>query len=801
MFRRSAEWTCACLLTGPLVALAQEEAEEPPEIVVDVGQGEAIALDRFDHEAAAITIDGRIDEPAWFEVPARHNMKVIEPDTLADAPYRTDVRMFHTERGFYISYDMEQPPGTIVERYTARDDRDVSRDYVSFTLDTSGSGLYGYWMNLAVGDNQADGTILPERRYSSEWDGAWYGATAVTAKGWSAEYFVPWSQMAMPAEDNGRRMAIYTLRRVSHLNERWAWPPLPNSQPVFMSGLQAIEMQGVAPRQQWSLFPFVSSTYDRIDDNVRYKAGADVFWRPSSNFQLTATANPDFGSVESDEVIVNLTADETFFPEKRLFFLEGQDIFNTTPRSVSTTGQRFTVVNTRRIGGRPRLPELPPGLSVPVRQAVRPTDLLGAGKVTGQTGAFRYGALAAFEDEMAFNVGGQEFLEDGRDFATVRLLYEDDYGASYRGLGFISTLVAHPDGDATVHAADFHFLSESGRWNVDGQLLMSDLDRTGSGYGAYADVTYAPRQGLKHTLELTAFDDRLDVNDFGFQRRNDVREAWYRMEWVKSGLTKLRTITVSPFLRYEVNGDGFRTNNAIASDFALQFNNLHELDFFFAHFPKRFDDRNSFGNGTFDVAPRQNLRLTYRTNDALPFSIFGEAGYQGEFVGGDTYDLTFGLTWRAWHSLNVEFAATWFDRNGWLLHQEDRNFTTFDATQWQPFFGIDYYPSARQELRLALEWVGIRAEEEGFYTLVDESNALVRGPKPAGPPDDFNLSQLSFQLRYRWQIAPLSDLFIVYTKADSRRRLTTDFYDLFSDSWNDPLGDQLVIKLRYRLGS
>jgi hypothetical protein len=505
--------------------------------------------------------------------------------------------------------------------------------------------------------------------------------------------------------------------------------------------------------------------------------------------------------VESDEVNVNLTADETFFPEKRLFFLEGQDIFNTTPRSVSTTGQRFTIVNTRRIGGRPRPPDLPPGFGLPLRQAVRPTDLLGAGKITGQLGSFRYGVLAAFEDETAFNVDGQEFLQEGRDFGTVRLLYEDARGAAYRGLGFISTLVAHPEGDAVVHAADFHFLSESGRWKVDGQVLSSDRDVTGTGYGAYTDITYSPRQGLTHTLELTAFDDTLDVNDFGFQRRNDMREAWYRMEWIKSGLTRIRDFRISPFLRFEVNGDGYRVNNAVASDFEFTLNNLDVLTLSGAHFPARFDDRNSFGNGTFDVAARTNVSAQYRTNPALPLSFYGKLGHQGEFTGGHTYELAAGLSWRPRHNVSVDTTVTWFDRNGWLLHQQDRNFTTFEARQWQPELSIEYFPNAKQELRLALQWVGIRAQEDEFFTLQEQGTALIPGPKPPGPTDSFSLSQLNFQLRYRWQIAPLSDVFVVYTKGDSSRGPLSRFQDLFSDSWDEPLGDQLVVKLRYRLGS
>jgi hypothetical protein len=100
-----------------------------------------------------------------------------------------------------------------------------------------------------------------------------------------------------------------------------------------------------------------------------------------------------------------------------------------------------------------------------------------------------------------------------------------------------------------------------------------------------------------------------------------------------------------------------------------------------------------------------------------------------------------------------------------------------------------------------MQWVGIRSLESEFYVLPSDSTDLVQGPKPPGPTDDFSVSQLNFQLRYRWQIAPLSDLFIVYTKGDRRFTQLDDFGTLFRDSWTEPLGDQLVIKLRYRLGS
>jgi hypothetical protein len=180
-----------------------------------------------------------------------------------------------------------------------------------------------------------------------------------------------------------------------------------------MSVLAQMQASGVGPRRQLEIYPAASHTIDEISGSAEYRVGADVSWRPSSNIQVTATLNPDFGVVESDDVVINLTAFETFLPEKRLFFLEGRKVFQTTPRSrvrgPSGTGSRqttstfspepTTLLNTRRVGGPPRI-DIPSGVDVAGVERGKPSDLLGAVKVTGQSGQFRYGALAAFEDDV-----------------------------------------------------------------------------------------------------------------------------------------------------------------------------------------------------------------------------------------------------------------------------------------------------------------------------------------------------------------------------------------------------------------
>jgi len=289
---------------------------ETPDFVLDVGDGPAIALPLATE--ADITLDGVLDEPAWQMLAPITNFVSVDPDTLEPGPHATRMYMFYTERGLYLGAEMEQDPDTLLERLSSRDQGRLNRDYFAFTLDTSGEARYGFWFQTSLGDSATDGTILPEARYSTNWDGAWQRSSTRTDDGWSVEFFIPWSILAMPKNNGTRTVGIFASRRVAYLNQRWAWPALPFTQSKFFSRYQKLEVENVSPRQQWTAFPYASVTRDSIDKDTLYKAGAELFWRPSTNFQATATINPDFGTVESDDVIVNFSANEVFFRERRL---------------------------------------------------------------------------------------------------------------------------------------------------------------------------------------------------------------------------------------------------------------------------------------------------------------------------------------------------------------------------------------------------------------------------------------------------------------------------------------------------
>jgi hypothetical protein len=136
-----------------------------------------------------------------------------------------------------------------------------------------------------------------------------------------------------------------------------------------------------------------------------------------------------------------------------------------------------------------------------------------------------------------------------------------------------------------------------------------------------------------------------------------------------------------------------------------------------------------------------------------------------------------------------------------LLHQGNTNFTTFYHQKWEQEFKFNYFITAKQQLSVNLQWVGIQANENKFYLLDTTSHNLSEISKPVGESDNFSISDLNLQLRYHWQIAPLSDVYLVATKSGSNKNIFTTFNDLFEDTMDNPLSDQIILKIRYRFGS
>ena len=312
---------------------------------------------------------------------------------------------------------------------------------------------------------------------------------------------IPWYIAPMRRGADGKRtLKIYLDRVIGSSGERAAWPAASFERPRFLSDFSAVE---VAQYNQslLAVTPYVSGLYDNVRGRSDYDGGADILWKPSGQFQLTATLNPDFGQVESDDLVVNFDATETFISDKRPFFTENQGLFElTTPSDFSQ------LLYTRRVGG-------------PADDGNGSGDITAAIKLNGSLGATKYGVFAADEADAA-----------GRSFGALRLVR--DFGT--QNLGAMLTQVRRPflDREATTFGVD-HNWRPTANLSVETRLIGSDIDQSGIGTrdsGATVWVNYEMQDGWRQQWLAMHFGDELQINDFGYLSRNSLNYGNWQVQ-------------------------------------------------------------------------------------------------------------------------------------------------------------------------------------------------------------------------------------------------------------------------------
>ena len=249
---------------------------------------------------------------------------------------------------------------------------------------------------------------------------------------------------------------------------------------------------------------------------------------------------------------------------------------------------------------------------------------------------------------------------------------------------------------------------------------------------------------------------------------------------------------------------GAQLYGAYAGVFAgLLFADNSEFRMELNHLPAYYDDKNSRGNGLYQYEGGHMVLFSYGTSTAKKFSTSIQFGSRAGMDTDISYIADFGFTYRPDDRFSMDFDLGFLTSENWYLHQGGTSFTSFDALQIRPGLAMDYFINANQQLRFSLQWIGIVAEENEFWQVpATPGRLLPRTKLDPSYADDFTVSQMTSQLRYRWEIAPLSDLFIVYTRGSNLPyQYDDDFSSLFVDAFNQPIIDTLTIKLRYRFSS
>ncbi len=250
----------------------------------------------------AVEIDGRIDPQEWAG--ARHvdDFRLTQPLTRAPGSQPTEAWILATPEGLAVAFRNTQPAGVPRNRQRVQRDFDEQVDRVNLMVDFDGDGRTGYSFTVSSTDGIADSVISNQNNFNDDWDGNWRHAVSEDADSWSVEMLIPWYIAPMrKASGDTRTLKIYLDRVIGSTGERSAWPAASFELPRFMSDFAAVEM----PLYNQSLLtvtPYVSGLYDNVRGGSDFDGGADIFWKPNGQFQMTATINPDFGQVESDDL-------------------------------------------------------------------------------------------------------------------------------------------------------------------------------------------------------------------------------------------------------------------------------------------------------------------------------------------------------------------------------------------------------------------------------------------------------------------------------------------------------------------
>jgi hypothetical protein len=520
------------------------------------------------HAATAVraehppTIDGRDDDPVWRNAPRYAEFRTFEPTVDKDPRFATEFRAAYDAKNLYVFVRMFDPhPDSIMRALTRRDNRGPS-DQIKVIVDSYHDRRSGYQFAVNPDGVKRDYSISNDNNEDGSWDGIWDVATRVDSAGWTAEYRIPLSQLRYGGgEANTFGFGIW--RDIERYKERVAWPLWNPKVAGLASQLGTlIGLEGLSTARRIEATPYIVSknvqrqkfpgAYSR---DQQFSVGGDVKIGLTPNITLDATVNPDFGQVEADPSVVNLTAFETFFSERRPFFVEGTGLYRFALNCyiVVDCGTNEGLFYSRRIGRSPTLRGMYGDEATPSA-----TTIAAAAKLTGRTaGGLSFGALEAYTPRVVGTAAGpgldHRTVEPASNFAVLRA--NQDLRGGEAGLSVIGTAVNRSLDEWTspfmangAYAAGVTFRNRFSqrRYELAGQL-------TGSRLAGSREAIWRTQRNSVHYYQQP--DDDLTVDS----SRTSLSGYAAQLKFGKysGGITRFETSVVRQSAGFDVNDLGY----------------------------------------------------------------------------------------------------------------------------------------------------------------------------------------------------------------------------------------------------
>ena len=636
---------------------------------------------------AVPNLDGRLDDAVWQNAAVATDFTQVLPDDGRPPSERSEIRVAYDESSLYVGarfYDSE--PNGVTGRLGRRDaqvqsDRfflsiDSYHDHrTAFRFGVNPSGVRSDWMATNDSDNE-----------DFSWDPVWEVATRIDSLGWVAEMRIPFSQLRFSSADD-QTWGINFTRFIFRLNEWTVWSWWPNTEQGFASRFGHLQgLRDVPAPRRLEVLPYSVSKADYIEnadpanpfnDGSVYDVtgGLDLKYGLTSDLTLDATLLPDFGQVEADPAVVNLTEFETFYEERRPFFVEGANLFQFGAGSGGFVFGAPQLFYSRRVGRSPsvRAFELDGFVDNPTA-----TRILGAAKLSGQTAGWSIGVLNALtaneyaDVQQADGERRRDPVEPLSNYGVLSLRKDLRGGGS--GIGILATSVNRDLGDPVFETlrssaysggVDFFHRFGGNQFAVSGTFSASHIrgdpaaivraQRSSARYYQRPDQTYvsvdSAATGMSgyavsgqigrvagnwtYGMDLFAYSPGFEVNDAGFNTESDRIFNGFRLSrrWLRPG-TVFQQFFINTTFAQSWNFGGERQGRQLFFGMNGLFHNFWRAGINAGYNFTSLNDRTTRGGPLAEMPRSWNSSVFLSTDSRQPVSVFAVGFYARNRYGG-----------------------------------------------------------------------------------------------------------------------------------------------------------------------
>ena len=796
-------------------ASAQNNATRSPEPVVPEKVGKELVA--YYVGETPPRIDGDLNDEVWQRAQAIEDMVQNDPNNMQPPTERTVVKVAYDDRTVYVAVMNFMRERSRVTTALGRRDTNPRADVVQITFDPRHDHLTAYTFNANPAGVQGDLMWYDDTRMSTDYDAVWDVRTQHRDDGWTAEFRIPFSQLRFTITPGEPVVWGFNIRRdIVYNAEVIRWVPTPRGAQGFVSRFGHLTFeQPPAPPRRLEVQPFTLARQERetgVGNDEDATVGLDFRMGLGTATTLAAAVNPDFGQVEQDPAVLNLSVFETFLQEKRPFFTEDSRTL------VPTVAPQATMFHSRRIGQRPGRFAIPEGETVIERPDA--TTILGATKVTGKASGWTYAGLTALTDreyalvDMAAGGRAERLIEPYTSYNVARVQKDIRGGSSYVG-GHGTAVLRENDVDAYTGSVDYSLRWRSNKFSWGGQAsgTRSAIDgvmRTGFGY--VTNFNYSSKHiGVFGHYDY--FNDTFKNSDIGFffSRNNKTNvSAGFNLsqpdpqKWFRSAV-----LFSNANVTY--NGDWLKLDDGYFVGGEMQFLNYWGAFLGSGYFKRAYDDLDTRGgppivrpaNWWVDSNISTDSRKRYRVN----FGNFFNASEEGGSDHSHRMNLTLNPRPALQTTIGVNY-STGRDVAQWIENvdvtgdgEDDHIYGTLDRNVLSITARSTYAFTRDMTLEVYLQpFVAV-----GDYTNIRKfSRAKTFEFEPVVYADDpdFNNKSLRSNVVFRWEYRRGSTLFLVWNVSnadDSRPGEFSAFRDLRSGFGAG--GTQVfMVKFNYWLG-